>query len=540
MRAPPRPVGRPPLKRVLAVADQSKVQEKEERVGKRRYTQWFATGLIDEILCVYGQCGRSPTATVRTLQLRGDLYADLNESNIRSWFEKDGTLKESYCNLLAARQYNTHAPRDSVFTDHADVEQKIKTVLLKMRNGEKSGLCVNIATIRWVMQSHIRDVAGLEHLTLSKAFISRWANTVMGWSFRRGTTAASKLPVDWEAQGKRMAMSIASHMSSYGVHPSLVINFDQAGLNLIPASARTYEKKGTSSVPIVGAEDKRQITVVVSSSLDGTLLPLQLIFQGHQQRVMPKHTSKTAEAGFHLTCTENHWANQRTMQEYIQHIIEPYRLQKIKEHNLREADTHVILLLDCYSVHISQEFRSSIPPHIHLIYVPPNCTSKLQPADVALNFPFKHEFKRLFNQWAAEQIDEQIGLGEVIGLKHLMGLANLRPLVLKWAYQSWWALFNEKPCIVKAWQRCVLDFYDVYDLSLRHAAMVASARREIEPEAVPAEKHEEYSEQSDDDTEEDVPIKRLLEMRVGERKSSRAAAAADHGPFLDPNIALDL
>ena len=129
------------------------------------------------------------------------------------------------------------------------------------------------------------------------------------------------------------------------------------------------------------------------------------------------------------------------------------------------------------------------------------CASKLKQSDVALNFPFKHEFKRLFNQWAAEQIEEQIGLGEIIGLKHLTGLANLRPLVLEWAYQSWWALYNEKPCIVKAWQRCVLDFYDVYDIQLQYAAMAASARREIEPAIVPAEEEGEHSEQSDDELE---------------------------------------
>ena len=68
----------------------------------------------------------------------------------------------------------------------------------------------------------------------------------------------------------------------------------------------------------------------------------------------------------------------------------------------------MIVLLDCYPLHLSEKFRELFPSHIHLVYVPPNCTSKLQLADGALNFPFKHEFKRLFNQWAAEQIDQQI------------------------------------------------------------------------------------------------------------------------------------
>jgi len=70
-------------------------------------------------------------------------------------------------------------------------------------------------------------------------------------------------------------------------------------------------------------------------------------------------------------------------------------------------------------------------------------------------------------------------------------------------------------------------------------ALVASARREIEPAAVPTEEEEEgFSEQSED--EDDVPLKQLLEMRVGLRKSARAAAPMDRGAFLDPEVELDL
>ena len=37
-------------------------------------------------------------------------------------------------------------------------------------------------------------------------------------------------------------------------------------------------------MPVVGLEEKRQITAVVASTLNGELLPLQLIFQGQDTK----------------------------------------------------------------------------------------------------------------------------------------------------------------------------------------------------------------------------------------------------------------
>ena len=38
------------------------------------------------------------------------------------------------------------------------------------------------------------------------------------------------------------------------------------------------EKQGEARVAVLGVEEKRQITAVIASSMDGDLLPLQLIF----------------------------------------------------------------------------------------------------------------------------------------------------------------------------------------------------------------------------------------------------------------------
>ena len=81
---------------------------------------------------------------------------------------------------------------------------------------------------------------------------------------------------------------------------------DQTGVHLVPSARWTYEKVNSDSVAVIGAEDKRQITVCLASSLDGELLPLQLIFQGKTDRSLPPATAYSLSSRANATCSENH------------------------------------------------------------------------------------------------------------------------------------------------------------------------------------------------------------------------------------------
>ena len=84
-----------------------------------------------------------------------------------------------------------------------------------------AGTAINSHTIRWVMKAVIEErcpaLIDLGYLTLSKTFISRWAREQLNWRWRAKTTAASKLPGDWEEQGIKMAMRIGANMEIYKV-----------------------------------------------------------------------------------------------------------------------------------------------------------------------------------------------------------------------------------------------------------------------------------------------------------------------------------
>lgn len=55
----------------------------------------------------------------------------------------------------------------------------------------------------------------------------------------------------------------------------LIINWDQTGLNLVPASTWTMGLKGSKRAEIKGIDDNRQGTAVFAVSLHGDFLPVQ-------------------------------------------------------------------------------------------------------------------------------------------------------------------------------------------------------------------------------------------------------------------------
>ena len=269
---------------------------------------------------------------------------------------------------------------------------------------------------------------------------------------------------------------------------------DQTGVHLVPSSSFTYESNGSKSVEVLGADDKRQITACIASSLDGQLLPLQIIFDGKTPRSTPKHTLDSTAARVHITHSENHWSTQETMKAYIEKVILPYATRAIELHQLR-ADANILLVLDVWSVHKSKEFRDFLQqdhPRIHLVFVPANCTSKLQVADVMLQRPFKAEITRQFNNWAASEIYQQITNGHVIGLQHLLQASKLKPLALQWCINSWKGLASQKEFIIKGWEKCCTSLYDVNDPIRRNEAMITAAARELtwELEEVEAGSHQ--------------------------------------------------
>jgi hypothetical protein len=183
-------------------------------------------------------------------------------------------------------------------------------------------------------------------------------------------------------------------------------------------------KKRSKYILIHGANDKRQITVSVSSSATGNVLPFQIVFTCSTTKCLPPlNVGRIAceEAGWHLTFSENHWSYVDTCKAFVEKILQPYRLEQI-EHLKLDKGTKLIWLIDCWSVHKSKEFISWMKEshqEILIIFVPANCTSVFQSTDVILQKPFKHEFRQEFNSFTSDDIMKQL---QHTSAKHIKGI----------------------------------------------------------------------------------------------------------------------
>ena len=77
-------------------------------------------------------------------------------------------------------------------------------------------------------------------------------------------------------------------------------------------------EEGAKQVELIGKDDKRQLTAVLAGSMSGKFLPPQLIYQGKTTRCLPYYEFPS---DWHITFSVNHWSNEDTMKEYIDHII---------------------------------------------------------------------------------------------------------------------------------------------------------------------------------------------------------------------------
>ena len=195
-----------------------------------------------------------------------------------------------------------------------------------------------------------------------------------------------------------MAQRCAYLVSAHNIPSELVVNSDQTGIHLVPTcGSRTWETKGAKHIKVHGQYHKRQITVAVSSVASGKCLHFQAIFQGITNRSLPKLEGgrlNCEHAGWNLTFSHNHQSTLDTCKEFVEKILLPYKDSQVEFLNL-QAMQDMVWLIDCWSVHISKEFREWMQnhhPEIHILYIPANCTRIYQHANVILQRPFKHAF----------------------------------------------------------------------------------------------------------------------------------------------------
>lgn len=172
----------------------------------------------------------------------------------------------------------------------------------------------------------------------------------------------------------------------------------------------------------------------------------------------------------------NHWSDKKTTKEHFDKIVAPALERGRKDLDL-PPDYPGVVIIDCWSVHLSTDIREWVARHhptIRLLFVPPNCTGRMQPCDLAGQKELKWALRALGTMYASAQVQDCMELLEreldeaelegeereqqrqkKIGegcIKINTSISALKPYLGDWHLAAFKCL-QEKGIFLKGWER---------------------------------------------------------------------------------------
>jgi len=280
------------------------------------------------------------------------------------------------------------------------------------------------AIVRRTDKNLLKDNGGPIDISKSwaKSLLSR-----MGYVKRKACSTAKIEPSHYEELKEQYLLDIKIVVEMEEIPADLILNWDHTGINIVPGCPWTMEEKGAKRVDCVGLDDKRQITTVICATLSGFFLPFQVIYQGKTPASLPRYSFPK---DWNVTYTPNHWSNEEKTLEYITKVVLPYIKGKRSELKLRDNQP-ALIIYDEFKGQLTDAVHSLLDSnHIYVVKVPPNCTGRLQPMDLAVNKSAKDFLRKQFQVWYSQQVEKNIREKAVKVVDTKMSI--MKPLGAKW------------------------------------------------------------------------------------------------------------
>ena len=214
-------------------------------------------------------------------------------------------------------------------------------------------------------------------------------------------------------------------------------------------------RKGCSSVPIACVSDKRAIPATFVISLDGTFLPLQLIYGGKTDRSIPKIKFPSS---FSLSANKSHYSNTNESVKLINEILVPYVVAQRISLNLPHFSP-AIIILDVFRGQQTAEITTILAENnILSVDVPNNVTHMFQPLDssvIGWVRTYGTYMGNKFTSWFSDQIRQALDNGrELEDIDIKVPLSTVKLLHASWLID----MYNEmtsatgRDVIVSGWK----------------------------------------------------------------------------------------
>jgi len=229
----------------------------------------------------------------------------------------------------------------------------------------------------------------------------------------------------WKEVRSRYLFEIIDLTLKHNIPDELIINADQTPSRFVATDNVTMATKGEKHILRAGATDKQAITVTLCETLDGQILPFQLIYTGKTQRSLP---SVKFPRGFCLSYNPKHWSNEDETLRLIEEVLVPY-VEKVKKEKSLPTSQKSLLLWDAFKAQSTQKVKDALAANqIESVMVPKNMTHLLQPLDLTTNASFKKFEKRAFSEYFTSCIMKEIDPDrEVASIEVDLRLSTLKP-----------------------------------------------------------------------------------------------------------------
>ena len=272
----------------------------------------------------------------------------------------------------------------------------------------------------------------------------------LGFRKRVATTGKVEVP-----EGARKETGLQHHfrvvniIEKHNIPKSLVLNSDQAPSKYVTVGRTTMAPKNSTRVGLAASTDKRSITLTLAVTLDGKILPLQIIYGGKTEQSLPKITFP---AKFSTSVNEKHYSNTKEVFKYLLEIVILYVNEERKK--IADADQYVLLIWYVFRGQKTEAVTSLLQEQKILNeYVPNNMTDYFQMLDLTVNKWVKDFMK--FKEWFATQLRNELESGkelENITIKFL--LSTMKPLHAGWLIDCYNQLTSShgKEIILAGWR----------------------------------------------------------------------------------------
>ena len=186
-----------------------------------------------------------------------------------------------------------------------------------------------------------------------------------------------------------------------GKYPrSLVANMNETPAFFDMILPKNICKTGSRECVIrTSGSKKGHVTVVLSATGDGAMLPPMLIFKEMTDKTIKK---LRISGRFIVKMQEKSWMDERLMEVWVDEIW----LKYVREFSKQLGFDNSLLTFDGFSAHKTDDVQSKLVDNKSDILITlPGCTSKCQPMDVCINKAFKAILRKCWVNYISKIIE---------------------------------------------------------------------------------------------------------------------------------------